>query len=172
MNCTALHYTVEGHLTLLHLTALHCTALFTIALHRYLNCQEPRNQASKKSWQHYTGNYKRYHCTGGSSQLSGLDSYTYINVHFATTILRPNSAKFWLCALWSDKCATCSISVWCGVGSAQCIVCSVLVQVQVHVQVQYVVYSLQCTVCSPACQRQKLSTLIQISPITFFFFSF
>ena len=94
--------------------------------------------------------------------------YIYINIYFATTILRPNSANFWLCVLWSDKCVTCSINVWCAVESAQCIVCSVLVQVQVHVQVQYVVYSLQCTVCSPACHRKKFTTLIQISPIKIF----
>ena len=52
--------------------------------------------------------------------------------------------------VWSDKCAACSINVWCAVYSVQCVVWSVQVQVevQVQVQVQYVVYTVQCAVCS------------------------
>ena len=66
------------------------------------------------------------------------------NVHYATTISSSNSGNFWLCALWSDKCARCRINMWCAVCSVHCLEISGEVQMQVKVQVQCVVCSVQC----------------------------
>ena len=53
-------------------------------------------------------------------------------------------------AVWSDKCTTGSINVCCTVCSVQCVVWNVQVQVNVHVhvQVQCVVWSVQCAQCT------------------------
>ena len=81
------------------------------------------------------------------------------NVNFSTAILSSNSANFWLCAVWSGKCATCSIPVWCAVFSAQCVVWSVQVKVQVQVQVQ--VKSI-CVSPPPECRISAKSTFLLI----------
>ena len=53
-------------------------------------------------------------------------------------------------SVWSDKCAACSINVWHVVQSVQCVVWSIQMQFLVHlqVQVQCVMYTVQCAGCS------------------------
>ena len=53
-------------------------------------------------------------------------------------------------SVWSDKCAACSINVWSVMQSVQCVVWSVQMQFPVHlqVQVQCVMYTVQCAGCS------------------------
>ena len=64
--------------------------------------------------------------------------------------LETNSGKFWMFSVWSDKFAKCSINTWSAVYSVQCVVWSVDVQIQGHlqVQVQCILYTVQCTGCS------------------------
>ena len=69
---------------------------------------------------------------------------------FCHVNLETDTGKFWLFAVSSDKFAKWTINMWCAVYSVQYVVRSVHVQIQGHlqVQVQCVMYTVQCARCT------------------------